>query len=120
MTSVVYNKRLVIARCKKCGRIYWHFADEEPFEEFERRLKNHLLFAHVRKGQMTTAEAQEWRNWFDLKWFRVFDPSKLQNPELFDRTHPDFISLPMYEELKMLARVHPPSFIEIARRLYKY
>lgn len=120
MSSVIPNKRLVVAKCEKCGRVYWHFSDEEPFSEFERRLRDHLFFAHVRKGEMTPAEASDWRKWFKLTWYRVYNPSEINTtPEQFEMLHPEFISLPDYEQLKLLAKNYPPGFIRILKKSIK-
>jgi len=121
MGVVLPNKRLVVARCKLCGRVYWHFSDEEPFEDFEWRLKQHLWW-HVNKGKLSREQAKDWRDYFDLLWVRVYNPTELpptMTQEQFEALHPEYIPLMDYEQLKMMARTYPPGFIKILKNWFK-
>lgn len=120
MTSVVYGKRLVLARCKKCGRVYWYFSDIDTWNNFIDRLKRHLWW-HVERGTMTPEEVKEGIDkWFEFKWYRVYNPAKINTtPENFERLHREFIPEPKYETFKELAMVLPTAFIEIARNAFE-
>lgn len=117
--AVIESKRVVFARCKKCGRIYWHFSDEEPWSVMEGRLNQHLWW-HVSKGTMTPEEAREgWHRWFDLIWYRVFDPAKTRmSIKRYRALHPDFISLHDYNIWKQMAQIYPSGLINIARSAF--
>jgi len=117
--SVIPGKRIVAAKCKICGRVYWHFSDVEPWEAMERRLKSHIWF-HVSRGDLTSEQAKHWQQYFDTVWVRVYDPSKIEiTPEQFERLHPEFISLPDYEQLKTLAMHYPTGFVRIVRSWFE-
>jgi len=119
-SAIVPNKRVVFARCRKCGRIYWYFSDLDTWENFRQRLKNHLYFAHVRKGEMTVAEAERPEEWFDFIWYRVYNPALTKlTPEQYEAHHPDFIPLQTYEEWKELAKICPSCIIRIARAAFE-
>ena len=113
--SVIPGKRLVVAKCKLCGRVYWHFSDLEPWSDMERRLQSHVWY-HVSRGDITPEEAKHWQSYFDMLWERVYDPSKINMPpEQFEALHPDFISLPDYEQLKVLAQSYPSGFVKVVK-----
>ena len=117
--SIVPRKRLVAARCRICHRVYWWFSDEEPWEEFERRLTNHLWY-HVREGTLKPADVTHWQDHYDMLWFRVYDPSKaLLTEKQMMMLHPELIPEHQYEELKALAKECPSCMIRVVRQWFK-
>lgn len=116
--SVVLGKRIVGAKCKLCGRVYWHFSDVEPWSAMERRLQSHVWY-HVSKEGLTPEQAKYWQKHFNMVWIRVYDPSKINMlPEQFEALHPQFISLQDYEGLKLLAQTYPPGMVQVIKKWF--
>jgi len=120
MTSIIPDKRLIIAQCKLCGRVYWSFSDEQPFDDFEYTLRRHLEYKHVSRGDITEEALN--RNgvlsYYKMIYFRAYDPSKVYvHPESMAAIHPELIPLEDYEALKMMSKLDRRPMIKLLKHV---